>query len=983
MVEKYRIIITLLLVSLNPAFCQNRPDDSYVSRFLTISEGLPHSNVDGLYEDSKGFVWISFFGGGLARYDGADYVQFSTSSEHPIRSNYVTETCEDGFDRMWVATTSGLDVIDMRSLTTCSDMGGLLEGSRGKYCNFVATDSTGCLWFNTLNVLYRVAFDSAGNVSRLDSLVASQNPSNTRLKFKDIDSDGSVWTSLDGMVCRVQYVDGAGFDVRPVFPIGDGNKAVDFLAKDHELWVATNEGLFRFDRLSRQVRHYTHDSNDLEGIPNDQITGLIMAPGGLVVLGTMSGLSVYNPMNDTFQTYSAEVNRYGDRILSDDIVRSLLVVGDALWVGTELEGITIMSRKRLHMTDIHHRENSFFTIPDTPVSAVTTDRDGSIWIGSPKYGVFRLQGDCYDYRTRTFNTRNSGLVSNSVTAFAFGENNLLWVGTKTGGISIVNPDSPDHFRVLREAVSSDDRLDNINSMVYDGINRYMWICSRSGLFYYDYVTEELHVFKQVYIPCMSAKIDSSERMWVGTQAGLMMIDLKSLDSRRYPGFGVCFSVDVDGRGDVWIGSFGTGVYRLTLEDGNPDKTSSILYNIESGLADNRVRGLLADSDYVYVTTENGLSRISLSGGAVESFGLKDGLASMIFCNSAVHKSDVTGYKYFGHKDGLAILLSDSVTPHSKGAVESDVRLVRGIGGDREVNFAYEESIHLYEGDLALSFEFSDFAFVDNSSGFEYSYRIVPLDDEWRKVLSENKFIRYDYPPGGKYTLQVRSCDHAGNVISEDERTVTVTPYFWKTWWFLILFVTASCVAVYLIINIRTRSIQRQREKLRMEVQRQTRELAEKNSRLEKQAGELVEQNKLLLKLNEELASHKMVFNSGTVMAHPSRDEKFVEALMDKMKDLYRDPELDVDQICRSMGMSRSVLNSRMQESFGMSIGQFLRTYRLNIAREILSSSKPGDINVSEVAYDVGFNDPKYFTRCFTKEFNMTPSSLLKPAGEGA
>ena len=58
-----------------------------------------------------------------------------------------------------------------------------------------------------------------------------------------------------------------------------------------------------------------------------------MTPEGQVALGTMSGLSVYNPMTDGFQSYSAEANDFGDRILSDDIVRSLLVVRDELWVG--------------------------------------------------------------------------------------------------------------------------------------------------------------------------------------------------------------------------------------------------------------------------------------------------------------------------------------------------------------------------------------------------------------------------------------------------------------------------------------------------------------------------------------------------------------------------------------------------------------------------------------------------------------------------
>ena len=984
-VDKLPVIFLLLVAGLCPVSAQNRADDSYVSRFLIISEGLPHSNVDGLYQDSKGFVWVSFFGGGLARYDGAAYVLFSSSSTPPQRleSNYVTETCEDGFDRMWVATTSGLELIDMKSLAVEREVPEFVEQTQGDYCNFIATDSLGCLWYNTYNVLYRVAFAPDGSVARRDSLVAPAAAVNMRLKFRDIDSDGTVWTSIDGNVCRVSYTEGRGLQAVSVFPIGEDNKAVDFLAKDNEVWVATNRGLFRFDRLSEQTRHYVHDSGDSGSIAHDQTTGLVMTPEGQVALGTMSGLSVYNPMTDGFQSYSAEANDFGDRILSDDIVRSLLVVRDELWVGTELEGITIMTRKRLHMTDIHHRENSVNSIPDTPVSAIATGGDGTLWLGSPKYGVFLLEGDCYDYSTRVFNTRNSALVSNSVSAFAFDGDGMLWIGTKTGGINVVDPAEPGRMRVLREAAPADDRIDNINCMVYDGLNGYMWICSRSGLFYYDFESSEFKGYGQVYVQCMSAEIDSDDRMWVGTQAGVLLVDLPTLKSLKYDDFGACFCVDVDDRGDVWLGSFGLGVWRLTLDGNEPASVSSQLYNTGNGLSDNRVRSVLAVSDYVYVATENGLSRIDASSGSVECFGLRDGLRSMIFSNAAAHSSQATGYRYFGHKEGLMVLLSDNVIPSPKYAGESEVRLVRGLASDREVNFAYEGTMHMHERDLALSFEFSDFAFGDSSQGIEYFYRIYPLDDEWREVRSANKFIRYDYPPGGRFSLQVRSCDLAGNVLSEDSREIVVKPYFWKTWWFFVLFVFVTGTAVMLITNLRTRSIQRQRETLRLEVQRQTRELAEQNSRLEKQAAELVEQNKRLLSLNEELASHKMVFNSGTVMAHPSRDEKFVEMLMDKMKEIYRDPEVDVESICRTVGMSRNVLNTRMQETFGMSIGQFLRTYRLNIAREILSGSKARDVNVSEVAYDVGFNDPKYFTRCFTREFKVTPSSLLRPDDEGA
>lgn len=68
----------------------------------------------------------------------------------------------------------------------------------------------------------------------------------------------------------------------------------------------------------------------------------------------------------------------------------------------------------------------------------------------------------------------------------------------------------------------------------------------------------------------------------------------------------------------------------------------------------------------------------------------------------------------------------------------------------------------------------------------------------------------------------------------------------------------------------------------------------------------------------------------------------------------------------------------MQSLTGQSAGQFIRNCRLNLARELLLKNKvTRTMNISEIAYEVGFNDPKYFTRCFTKHFNVTPSSLLE------
>jgi AraC-like DNA-binding protein len=70
-----------------------------------------------------------------------------------------------------------------------------------------------------------------------------------------------------------------------------------------------------------------------------------------------------------------------------------------------------------------------------------------------------------------------------------------------------------------------------------------------------------------------------------------------------------------------------------------------------------------------------------------------------------------------------------------------------------------------------------------------------------------------------------------------------------------------------------------------------------------------------------------------------------------------------------MGMSRSPLNQKLTSLTGMSINKYLRSLRLRKAQEMLATS---GLNISDVAYAVGFEDPKYFSRVFSEEFGMSP-----------
>lgn len=74
-----------------------------------------------------------------------------------------------------------------------------------------------------------------------------------------------------------------------------------------------------------------------------------------------------------------------------------------------------------------------------------------------------------------------------------------------------------------------------------------------------------------------------------------------------------------------------------------------------------------------------------------------------------------------------------------------------------------------------------------------------------------------------------------------------------------------------------------------------------------------------------------------------------------------------------MGISKSTMHRKLKSLAGMSASNLIKDIRLKTAYEMLK--KKGNPRISEIAYAVGFNDPKYFSICFKKEFGMLPSEL--------
>lgn len=114
--------------------------------------------------------------------------------------------------------------------------------------------------------------------------------------------------------------------------------------------------------------------------------------------------------------------------------------------------------------------------------------------------------------------------------------------------------------------------------------------------------------------------------------------------------------------------------------------------------------------------------------------------------------------------------------------------------------------------------------------------------------------------------------------------------------------------------------------------------------------------------------------SVTLASEENLENAFIQKLVHIIEQHLTDPQLSTDLICQQMGMSRSNLYLKLEALTDQSLNSFIRKLRLQKATELLLQTEE---NISQIAFEVGFSDPKYFSRVFTKTYQQSPTEYRK------
>lgn len=727
---------------------------SFVS--YSLEQGLPQSQVTSITEDDNGYLWVGTLGG-LARYNGVRFVNFSR--ENGLFNNRIT-SLDFTHSELWIGHEGGVSVYANGKISNWS------LGERFK--NVSVSSIT---WFqNTLVIATNgegLFFLKNGAISHL----TLSNP--------------------------------------------DQNRVRDLLVFNNHLYVATRDGLIR----SKDLNFFPKVSDAGQTF---NISGLTTFRGAMYFTTFDTGIFQFSPDTKTSTLVSKSPE--------DMALRGCFMARDGKIWSYSRQGIWISSKYEQKKIDASNG------LPLNSIGAVYQDRNGTFWFGSEGNGLIRFPGEQFvhfklengipseliiaSYRQKNgvfwFGSYDKGLISyrkssNTFSNFDIPNNTVwaihpsrqggLWLGTEAGLIHWLNGKST----IYDESKGSPGIKVTAFFEDTDGL---IWAAGSNGL---SLITNG-NVIHKVSLADQQDEIGTirSIRRWNGklicaADGGLFVY----ANGRFSPYLGLkktVFSIDVDKYNRLWIGT-DNGLYYVQGKG-----LSSIPLSKQP--AANFVNFIRCSQDRIFIGTNHGLFSLTVTQRIADQelrrYGIEDG---MINLESNINSSwfDQQGNLWFGTASGLSCFQSrmEAQTMRSSRPHLNWDGMKINFQDSLATKYATAFDPLGFPSKLVLPFNMNNLMLeldgiaLKDAKQLQYQYFLAGMDERWSPFLSSPQLTLSNLP-SGDYTLMVRAIGPNGLLSNQLSLTISITPAFYRTWWFYSLIVITVIASIILAFQVRIR-----------------------------------------------------------------------------------------------------------------------------------------------------------------------------------
>jgi signal transduction histidine kinase/ligand-binding sensor domain-containing protein/DNA-binding response OmpR family regulator len=792
----FRKLFTFLLSFIGVIFfaTAQKPDINFTS--LSTKDGLSSNTVNAILKDRQGLIWFGTEDG-LDKFDGTNFTIYrhKQGDSTTLQANEILSVYEDKAGNLWVGTSGG-------SLS-------LYDRKKDAFINFPSNGKQNTITNNVINGICS-------------------------------DYQGKLWIAN---YTGVNIIDLATKRVTN-FPINVGNShstACMCVFEDiqHQIWIGTTEGLFRYNPKDKSLMHFIHSSQDPSSLADNYIHSLAQDKEGNLWIGTEEGLSMLKPGMKTFINYNQ------NNKLSSNLIYSVTVDDDKLWLGTE-EGLNIFDLKTGEISSFKQDYRNIHSVTAKAVHCIYIDKQGIHWLGTNRGGV-----DKYDRNLNLFNYvkgnvfDQKGLNASIVTSFAESQNGNVYVGTE-GGLTLFDRQSKlfQHFNIqpgrqgkenntIVLALAMNARKQLLIGTYSDGL---FALNPQSGAYQQYAKGTNAEDLNSNSIFCIS--IDRKGKTWIGTNGeGVNVLNGENKVIARYtpnptaatdvklPINGYIRDIVEDREGKMWIGTHGGGIavleprsgkftiYNSTNSNLPNDKVIALLedsrgniwaatfgagvglfnksteqfttFSEKDGLQNNTVYSIIEDKNgLVWVSTNKGISSIDPTTKKINNYTYHNGVQN----NNFVHKSSLRltdGELFFGGLEGFnyfnpADLKKNNNLPP---VIITDLKIsnrsiVPTEDGPITENISVARQINLdYKQNFALSFVALNYTSPEQN---QYAYKLEGFDKDWNYV-GRSTTASYTNLDPGEYVFHVKASNNNGVWNNAGTSIIIyVHPPFWRT-----------------------------------------------------------------------------------------------------------------------------------------------------------------------------------------------------------
>lgn len=785
---------------------------NYQFNRIDINQGLSNNQVNCVFRDSTGFMWIGTVSG-LNRFDGYHFTvyQHDLRDTTSVADNNISKIMAGPGQQLWVQTRSGINIYDPLTgrfnrhpekrlqqwgipgnvvTDIIKDNGGkywflhptagifLVDGDR-KAQAFRHTADTGSIATNSVSALlpdkngHYWLLHSNGILEKLDAashrviyrnntLVHPQNPGATWSMVADTDGDLWLFSSNEDNGAYYFEVDAGRFrHINQSTPgLALNNNIVRGIVPDNNglIWIGTDHGGINIiDKKKQSIRYIENISEDNRSLSQNSITTLYKDNTGIIWVGTFKkGLNYYHENMVKFPLYQYQA--YSRNSLPyNDVNRFVEDAAGNLWIGTNGGGLIYFDRSRNTFTQYRHEPGNDNSISGNVIVSLCIDHNRQLWIGTYFGGLDRFDGHRFIHYKHNPADSNS-ISDNSIWELLEDSRQQLWVGTLNGGLNRMDP-ATGRFRHYQREIPS------------------------------KYIAALLE--------------DRQGNLWIGTSDGLDVQQLSTGTFKHYnnnpnvPGSlshnnVVCIFQDSEDR--IWIGT------REGLDLYNRKDNSFRTFRMEDGLPDNSILNILEANDHsLWMSTPNGLSNMVIRPAATDkpaaytfkNYDESDGLQGKEFNENAALKTS-RGELIFGGGNGFnlfypnAIALNTNLPP----VVLTDLQIFnRSVLPGEKINgrillqaaIPETRSITLKHGENVFSLEFASLNYFHPEKN-RYAYMLEGFNKDWLYTDGLQRKATFTNLDPGEYTFRVKASNNDG-VWNEEGLTlhIRVLPPFWKTW----------------------------------------------------------------------------------------------------------------------------------------------------------------------------------------------------------